>query len=48
VDKVDPEIGEDEEEGELEPVVPETWSICCDIVELGIAANVQGEADCSE
>jgi hypothetical protein len=48
VDEVDAEIGKDEEEGELKPIVPGTWTVCEGIVEFGITADFSEEKGCSE
>jgi hypothetical protein len=39
MDQVDPEIGEDEEQRELEPVVPDAGAVDGAVVELGEAAH---------
>lgn len=39
MDKVDPEVGEDEEEGDLEEVVPCAGALGGAIVELGVASH---------
>lgn len=48
VNPVDPEIGEDEEEGELEDVVPQARSLGGDVVELAEAADFEQEERRSE
>ena len=43
MDEVDAEVGEDEEERELAPVVPGAWAVREGIVELGVAADLGEE-----
>jgi len=48
VDEVDAEIGEDEEQWELKPIVPGTWAVCEGIVEFGVTADFSEEEGCGE
>lgn len=48
VDEVDEAVGEDEEEGELEEVVPGEWRFGGRVVEFGVAAYFGEEEGCSE
>jgi hypothetical protein len=48
VNPVDTEIGEEEEEGKLGPVVPGTGALLCGIVELRVAADFSQEPGRSE
>lgn len=38
---VDAEVGEDEKDGELEEVVPKSWTLLGGVVELAVASNLE-------
>ena len=48
MDQVDEEVGEDDEEWELEEVVPDSWAFSRGIVDSRIAAHFEEEARSSE
>lgn len=48
MDEIDEAIGEEEEEEELEPIVPNARSFRCKIVEFGISSYFSDEEGCGE
>lgn len=48
VNEVDEEVGEEEEERKLEPLVPSSWTLGGGVVELRITLKFRCEADCGE
>lgn len=48
VDPIDEEVGEDEEEWELEPLVPRTWPVGRRVVESRVPAGFENEAGCCQ
>jgi hypothetical protein len=41
VDPVDEEVCEEEEDGELEDIVPHSWTLLCRVVDLAVATNLK-------
>lgn len=48
VNEVDEEVGEEQEQWELEPLVPGAWSLGCSVVQLRISLKLSCEADRSQ